>query len=285
MARFTGGWFKTHRSLFKHWIGDDLATLGFFIRLVGMANIKDSKNLRNANFIEVKRGDILTSSHELAVKCGKSRKWIEKRLDLLETDGTIAQQKNHLGRLITICNYNDYQDNDTDEGTAEEHQKNQRGTTEAPRKNHRGTHREEAKNNKKKRSKEVILVSAPSGSETTVEILDDSPSKFIARYCEVYKQKYSVNPVITPQVSGLAKKIVQQLGLMRACALIERYLQMNDRWFITKHHDLPTFWGNLNKVELFKQTGVKITQSQAQQVELEDSNRQVIENYFKEKGI
>lgn len=73
---------------------------------------------------------------------------------------------------------------------------------------------------------------------------------FVSSYCEAFKKRYTTNPIVDGRSSGIAKRIVKSLGLPKAKALVESYLTMNDQWFITKGHDLQTFEGSLNKIEM-----------------------------------
>lgn len=75
-------------------------------------------------------------------------------------------------------------------------------------------------------------------------------SEFISCYCESFKKRYTTNPVIDGKSTGIAKRLIKSIGLSRAKTLVQSYLTMNDQWFITKAHDLQTFEGSLNKIEM-----------------------------------
>lgn len=107
--RFDGGWIKIHRALDSHWIGNDGVALAVFVKLVMWANREPTKLFREGKLITVERGQLLTSSYELAEKLGFERKTVERRLEAMTTDGTIVQKVSHRGRLITVCNYDEYQ--------------------------------------------------------------------------------------------------------------------------------------------------------------------------------
>jgi len=85
----------------------------------------------------------------------------------------------------------------------------------------------------------------------------DGVNLFIAAYCEAYKIKYGVSPVISDQV-GVVKNIIKALTLKRAIDVIPSYLAMTDRWLVIKRHDLFTMKGNLNAILQFHETGMEV---------------------------
>ncbi len=74
---------------------------------------------------------------------------------------------------------------------------------------------------------------------------------FIKKYCEIYKTKFGINPVINGKAQGIAKRLTKDLGLTQALHLVEIYLRMDTQWFKTKGYDLMTFEANLNTVQLY----------------------------------
>ena len=160
--RFTSGWVKSYRSLDdgKHWIGKNAISYAIFHRLIAWANYQETKVLRRGTFIKVPRGALITSSHEIAVSLELERKTVERYLALLENDGTIVQQVTHRGRIITICNYDKYQDIEESDVQQMSNSSTNSCPTPAP-------HNEELKNSKKaknQRTKELSTL-APLESE------------------------------------------------------------------------------------------------------------------------
>ena len=72
----------------------------------------------------------------------------------------------------------------------------------------------------------------------------------IGAYCEAFKSRYGVSPIITGKMQGRAKDLAKNMSVKRARDLIQAYVQMDDPWFKTKCHDLDTFFGNLSKVSV-----------------------------------
>jgi hypothetical protein len=87
--------------------------------------------------------------------------------------------------------------------------------------------------------------------------------EFIARYCEVWKERYGVNPPMNGRATGAAKRIVKDNGLPRSIELVEKYLTMNEAFFMSRRHDLCTFDSNLNTIV----AGNTLTRANIQAVE------------------
>lgn len=105
------------------------------------------------------------------------------------------------------------------------------------------------------------------------EAVADSPisgtKEFIARYVEAYQRRYgpTARPALTGKVLGQIKRLLADVGLARACDLIETYCGMADQWFLTKAHDFGTFVENQSKVGLALDTGKTMGRKEAQNAE------------------
>jgi len=86
--------------------------------LIGRANYKDGHFYKKTIRVDVKRGQNADSLETLKNRWGWSRGKVSRFLNLLETEGMIAQQRGNLTTLITICNYNTYQLDPEDSGKA-----------------------------------------------------------------------------------------------------------------------------------------------------------------------
>ncbi len=80
------------------------------------------------------RGSFITSEVKLAKKWGWSRSKLRGFLALLENDQMIIQQKDTKKTYISICNYDDYQDNETAGEQAIIQQKNSKRTAKEQQK-------------------------------------------------------------------------------------------------------------------------------------------------------
>lgn len=70
----------------------------------------------------------------------------------------------------------------------------------------------------------------------------------VKSYCDAFKLRYGLNPPIDGKAAGLATNLLKTLPLERAILLVQAYIQMDERWFIEKCHDFPTFTQNITKV-------------------------------------
>lgn len=106
MARFDSGWVKVWRLHREHWLEKDRFTKAVLMLLVEWANYQDSPP--NSKIV-LKRGQVATSAVELAKAFKIGRQRIRTSLKLLQDSSVINQSTNHLGTIITICNYEKYQ--------------------------------------------------------------------------------------------------------------------------------------------------------------------------------
>lgn len=83
-------------------------------------------------------------------------------------------------------------------------------------------------------------------------------SQVIATYCSSYKARYNARPEIDGKTMGLVNGLLKTHSSEKLCDLLQVYLQMNDKWFVTKCHDFATFKENLTKISTAMQTGVDI---------------------------
>lgn len=126
------GWVKVHRSILNHWISGDLFTLGLWSLLILKANHQPNKWLYRGHLYELDRGECLISIHDIAAaqKPKISHKPISARLNMFEAEQMIVQKRSHRGTVVTILNYDKYQQFDVSEGNTEVTQKSQTGQTE-----------------------------------------------------------------------------------------------------------------------------------------------------------
>jgi hypothetical protein len=99
-----------------------------WIDLLLLANHKEGFFYVRGNKVVVGRGQVGTSSRTLASRWQWSRGKVERFLKDLENDNQIEPQKNNVITLISICNYDDYQN--TEPQT--EPQTSHRQTTDEP---------------------------------------------------------------------------------------------------------------------------------------------------------
>lgn len=90
----------------------------------------------------------------------------------------------------------------------------------------------------------------------------------IALYCELWGAAYnSSSPHISGMVVGQIKTLVKDFGASKAQELIRSYLEMRDRWFLTKRHSISVLLENLNVVSHYQSTGKIVTQAELRQMD------------------
>ena len=93
---------------------DSLTMIGFWVRLLLLANWKDTKKIR--------RGELVITAPALAGICGVSESSVRRYLKKLEDSGEIKMSTNHRSTKIRILNYEKYQSGQfdrTDDQTAD----------------------------------------------------------------------------------------------------------------------------------------------------------------------
>ena len=100
------GYILIHRKLNEWQWYKDSTTLHLFIDLLLDANYEDSKT----GFLEIKRGQCLTSLKRMKERTGLTYQKIRTSLSKLEKSGEINKQTTNKYSIITINKYNDYQE-------------------------------------------------------------------------------------------------------------------------------------------------------------------------------
>ena len=104
------GWIKTFRSLENHWIWNNPFYLKCWLWFLFKANHKDNKILLGAMFVDVVRGEFITSINNISLASGLTTQSTRTFLSLLEKDKMILKKSTNKLTMITICNYDSYQE-------------------------------------------------------------------------------------------------------------------------------------------------------------------------------
>lgn len=106
------GWIKIYRKIQDSFIWDlEKYSKGqAWIDLILMANQADSTVLFGGKFITLKSGQFLTSMQKLSRKWRWDRRTVRKFLKILVDEDMICLRSNNRNTLITINNYNIYQE-------------------------------------------------------------------------------------------------------------------------------------------------------------------------------
>lgn len=104
------GWIKIHRSILSHWIYQDPITYWWWTDMLFLASYKDAKVRVKRQLVDVKRGQFVASIAFLKERWRTNKDKVIDFLKLLESDGMIDKSSDKNITLITICNYESYQD-------------------------------------------------------------------------------------------------------------------------------------------------------------------------------
>lgn len=151
------GWIKLHRGLLDNdlWKSEPFSRGQAWVDLLLLANHKESFFYKRGNKVIVKRGQVGRSSVELSDRWKWSRTKINKFLKDLEKEQQIITHKSSVTQLLTIVNYDVYQEKEQQTGQ----QKNNRKTAEVQQKDTYKNDKKE-KNDKEgeERSRDIVNV-------------------------------------------------------------------------------------------------------------------------------
>ena len=104
------GWIKIYRSIQDHWVYQDPFTYWWWTDMLFLAAYKDKRVREKRQLVEVKRGQLVGSISYFKERWGTSKDKVIDFLKLLESDGMILKKTDRNVTIITICNYESYQD-------------------------------------------------------------------------------------------------------------------------------------------------------------------------------
>lgn len=106
------GWISLHRQLQEHWLWkskEPFDKRSAWIDLLLMVNHQKEKVEFDKGFIEVERGQRITSLEKLSKRWRWSRHKVSDYLNQLEQDCMLVQVRDNKKTLISIENYDKYQ--------------------------------------------------------------------------------------------------------------------------------------------------------------------------------
>jgi DNA-binding Lrp family transcriptional regulator len=235
MARFTNGWVKIHRKMMDGRY--DAIDIGLLVWLIANANYVDGKSKVRSNLgrQEVRRGQLITSHLEIAEKLNLSRKTVTKRLKVFQSEGIILQKRDNHGSIITILNYNRYQETEESSGTTPV------ATVVAT-----------------PVATVVATVVAPIEESKEFEELNKGKEReaspvdnFLNFYCEEMQKVYGKPPRITSHLRRVAGEILDEIGLERSIALAGQFCASNRDYYIKRAHSLDVMLKDLAIIDMF----------------------------------
>lgn len=188
------GWVKLWRDQFNNWISKKPFCDGYaWSYLYSRANHKKKMvNFRN-EYIEVERGQFLTSKLKLQEIFGWTRRHIENLLKALKNDEMITYRVTNRYIIITIINYEKYQSKEEQNDIQNDNQVTNRRQTGLKR----GTTNKNDKNVKKKKFLDSILLTTEEYKklineygEGIIEKKIEDLQRYIARTGKKYASHY-----------------------------------------------------------------------------------------------
>ena len=121
------GWITLHRQIADNpmWLSETFTRSQAWIDLLILANHKESSFYVRDNQITVKRGQIGRSEEYFSSRWKWSRTKIRNFLKKLETEQQITRSKSHVLQIITIINYDKYQEKEQQENNKKTTRKQQ----------------------------------------------------------------------------------------------------------------------------------------------------------------
>ncbi len=116
------GWLKLHRRVQSNslWLSEPFSRGQAWVDMLMLANYREGFVRVRGRRIDVAVGSIARSQTTLAERWKWSRGKVIRFLKELESDGQITQSTSHDFNVINICNYKEYQEDDTRDGTRDE---------------------------------------------------------------------------------------------------------------------------------------------------------------------
>lgn len=107
------GWIKIHRKVLDNPIVcKDSETFSIWMYLLLNATHQDTSALFKGERITLKKGQLITGILSISKKLDINKNKVQRTLKMFESDKQIEQQTSNQNRLISILNWDEYQEND-----------------------------------------------------------------------------------------------------------------------------------------------------------------------------
>lgn len=173
------GFIKIYRSINEWDWWDDLNTFRLFMTILILANWKD-KNWRGK---KIKRGQLWTSISSLAEESGLTVKQTRSSLDKLIRTNEVTSKGASNGTLITVVNYDFYQDDDKKGTSDKANNRTNRGQTKGKQRANKG---QQLKKLKKDKNLKNIVVSESETEKKNFDIWSRLSDDDIDRIYDAY---------------------------------------------------------------------------------------------------
>lgn len=224
------GWIKSYRKMQNNWIWrykEPYDRRSAWQYILFQAYYKDDKIMNKGELVLVKRGQFPTSVRDLADKWMWSIGKVQRFLDALEAEHMVERSRLKNGTLITVVNYEIYQDerytDDTEIGTLTDTQTIQSRNTDEYANDTLAIHNKRNKEYKEDK-KEKNNICAPEPHDTDQP--DDTQKFKDSVLEEFYDSIWKLYPIKKGkgQVSKTQKQKLQRIGFDEIKRCVDRYL-------------------------------------------------------------
>lgn len=233
------GWIKIHRKMIHTdlWLQEPFTRPQAWIDLIALANYKDGFVRTAGQRIAVERGAVGWSKQRLAARWQWSRGKVDRFLDELEGEQMIVRRTDTRFTIITICNYDTYQDQKSVGSTADRTADDTGDEQETVQE----TGRKQSTNKKDKKGKKEKKRESAGASRSEPEEYKAVAQRLLNHICEYEpKHKYNRN---APNIETWAKDL--RLAVERDGETAESLVKFVD-WLYASESDTAQFWrGNI----------------------------------------
>ena len=196
------GWIKLHRSLLKWEWHDDPNTFCLWVHLLLMANHDEQK----WHGMVIPRGSLLTGRKKLAEETGLTEQSVRTSLTKLEKSQNLTKKSTNKFTLITICNYDTYQDTTTD------YQPTNQPTTNQQLTNNQPTTNQQLTNNKEKEKKNPPITPYKENKKNIDINVDEQEGKNIITLTPARaREDEGINSVVSDDIEQMKERYRAEL--------------------------------------------------------------------------
>lgn len=227
------GYVSIHRSLQEHelWIKEKFSKGQAWVDLILLANHKPTTISLRGIDVSLERGQLAWSVLSLSKRWRWNRRTVEKWLKELRNRKMIHTKKSNVTTVITIINYDLYQNNTQQSAQQDAQQSNTK------------VHTDNNVNNEKNVNKKKQIA-----KETPVKVKSNGKAKeVIAKFCTLYKDRYGVAYAISGKDGGIAKRLCKHADVVN---LLDAYFQSTDKFILDGCHAFNIFESQINKLRL-----------------------------------
>lgn len=182
MKTMNKGWIKLHREILDKsiWINSTAEQKVILITILLKANHQSNKWEFAGDQFECKAGQFITSLESLTAACGKgiTINKVRTALQRFEKLGFLTNKSTNKGRLITIVNWDFYQDG-CEEFNSQENKQNTSRTQAEHKQNTTNKNEEECENDKKEKKYKY-------GAFKKVKLTDSEKDKLIQEFGQAF---------------------------------------------------------------------------------------------------